>query len=86
MSMISRPLGLALLAGATLVCIDGVNAQDSRPTPERNTDSRQDKKIGDKAIRQASQLFQKTCVRCHVIPDPAVRTDRGWLDQVNRTA
>ena len=38
------------------------------------------------AIQRAGQVFQKSCAKCHVVPDPAVRTDRSWLDQVNRTA
>ncbi len=38
------------------------------------------------AIKHAGQVFEKRCAQCHVIPDPGVRTDRGWLDQVNRTA
>ncbi len=38
------------------------------------------------AIKHAGEIFQKRCTHCHVIPDPAVRTDQGWLDQVNRTA
>ena len=38
------------------------------------------------AIRSAGQIFQKSCARCHVIPDPDNRTDRAWLDQVKRTA
>ncbi len=38
------------------------------------------------AIRSAGQVFQKRCAHCHVIPDPKNRTDRAWLDQINRTA
>lgn len=41
---------------------------------------------GRKAIEAAGLVFQKSCASCHSIPDPSVRTDRGWLDQVNRTA
>jgi mono/diheme cytochrome c family protein len=31
-------------------------------------------------------MFQQRCANCHAVPDPALRTDRAWLDQVNRTA
>ena len=34
----------------------------------------------------AGRLFLARCAACHSIPDPALRTDRAWLDQVNRTA
>lgn len=39
-----------------------------------------------KAIEAAGLVFQRRCASCHTIPDPSVRTDRGWLDQLNRTA
>lgn len=39
-----------------------------------------------KAIQRAGKIFENRCARCHVIPDPEHRTDRAWLDQVNRTA
>jgi len=35
---------------------------------------------------EAATLFQDRCATCHTVPDPALRTDRAWLDQVNRTA
>ena len=31
-------------------------------------------------------LFAKQCASCHSVPDPAIRTDMAWLDQVNRTS
>jgi mono/diheme cytochrome c family protein len=34
----------------------------------------------------AGALFRTRCAACHAVPDPALRTDRAWLDQVNRTA
>jgi len=34
----------------------------------------------------AGALFEKRCAHCHTVPDPAIRTDRAWLDQVNRTS
>ncbi len=34
----------------------------------------------------AGKLFQARCAQCHTVPDPAIRTDLAWLDQVNRTA
>ena len=34
---------------------------------------------------EAAALFAKSCSNCHTAPDPAVRTDLAWLDQVNRT-
>ena len=34
----------------------------------------------------AAKLFQHSCASCHTVPDPAIRTDRAWLDQVRRTA
>ena len=33
----------------------------------------------------AGEVFRARCATCHAIPDPALRTDRAWLDQVNRT-
>ena len=32
------------------------------------------------------KLFAKQCASCHSVPDPAIRTDMAWLDQVNRTS
>mgnify|MGYP002624319455 CR=1 FL=1 len=34
----------------------------------------------------AADVFRARCAHCHTIPDPALRTDRAWIDQVNRTA
>ncbi len=31
-------------------------------------------------------LFGKSCAGCHAVPDPEIRTDRAWLDQVHRTS
>jgi len=33
----------------------------------------------------AGKLFTDRCADCHAVPDPAVRTDRAWLDQIKRT-
>jgi hypothetical protein len=38
---------------------------------------------GDK---KTQQLFVKQCAGCHSVPDPAIRTDMAWLDQVSRTS
>ncbi|MGQ0612683.1 MAG: hypothetical protein ACT4PV_02880 [Planctomycetaceae bacterium] len=34
----------------------------------------------------AARLFASRCASCHTVPDPSLRTDRAWLDQVNRTS
>ena len=34
----------------------------------------------------AGEIFQARCASCHTVPDPALRTDRAWLDQIKRTA
>jgi len=34
----------------------------------------------------AGEVFQARCASCHAVPDPALRTDRAWLDQIKRTA
>lgn len=34
----------------------------------------------------AAKLFTSRCASCHTVPDPAIRTDLAWLDQVNRTS
>lgn len=31
------------------------------------------------------QIFAARCASCHTVPDLDLRTDRAWLDQVNRT-
>ena len=33
-----------------------------------------------------ADYFQARCAQCHTVPDPAIRTDLAWLDQVERTA
>ncbi len=33
-----------------------------------------------------AEMFRQRCSSCHTVPDPEIRTDRAWLDQVNRTA
>ena len=33
----------------------------------------------------AAALFAGRCATCHAVPDPALRMDLAWLDQVNRT-
>jgi hypothetical protein len=35
--------------------------------------------------QEAAALFAERCSTCHAVPDPALRTDRAWLDQVRRT-
>lgn len=35
--------------------------------------------------QEAATLFAERCSTCHTVPDPALRTDRAWLDQVRRT-
>ena len=35
---------------------------------------------------EVGEMFKARCAQCHTVPDPQVRTDRAWLDQVNRTA
>lgn len=32
------------------------------------------------------KLFVQRCATCHNVPDPAIRSDMAWLDQVNRTS
>ncbi|MHC4957725.1 MAG: hypothetical protein ACYTGN_05060 [Planctomycetota bacterium] len=34
----------------------------------------------------AAKLFAARCATCHTVPDPGVRTDAAWLEQVDRTA
>ncbi|MDH3590921.1 MAG: hypothetical protein OER88_03530 [Planctomycetota bacterium] len=34
----------------------------------------------------AGKIFAARCATCHVIPDPALRTDRAWLAQVKETS
>jgi mono/diheme cytochrome c family protein len=36
--------------------------------------------------KSAGAVFRARCAACHTVPDPALRTDRAWLDQINRTA
>ena len=35
--------------------------------------------------QSAGDLFTARCANCHTIPDPSLRTDLAWLDQINRT-
>lgn len=35
---------------------------------------------------QVAELFRAACASCHVAPDPAIDTDRAWLQQVEDTA
>jgi hypothetical protein len=37
------------------------------------------------ADEDVGKTFQERCAKSHTVPDPAIRTDRAWLDQVNRT-
>ena len=32
------------------------------------------------------RYFRTNCAACHAVPDPAIATDRAWLDQVRRTS
>ncbi len=38
------------------------------------------------AASESTALFNARCALCHTVPDPALRPDRAWLDQVHRTA
>ncbi|MHC4407517.1 MAG: hypothetical protein ACYS0E_05585 [Planctomycetota bacterium] len=38
------------------------------------------------AGESVGKMFGKRCAACHTVPDPAIRTDLAWLDQVNRTS
>lgn len=40
----------------------------------------------DKPEPEVARMFKHRCASCHAVPDPDVRTDRAWLDQVKRTA
>ena len=31
------------------------------------------------------EIFTARCASCHTVPDPGMRTDLAWLDQINRT-
>ena len=33
-----------------------------------------------------AKMFGSRCATCHTVPDPQVRSDLAWLDQVNRTS
>lgn len=33
----------------------------------------------------AGEIFAARCASCHTVPDPGLRTDLAWLDQINRT-
>ncbi len=32
-----------------------------------------------------AEIFTAQCASCHTVPDPGMRTDLAWLDQINRT-
>jgi hypothetical protein len=32
-----------------------------------------------------AELWAARCAACHTVPDPGLRADRAWLDQVRRT-
>jgi cytochrome c2 len=34
----------------------------------------------------AGRMFAQRCAGCHTVPDPEIRTDLAWLDQVKRTS
>ena len=34
---------------------------------------------------QTGKLFQRSCAGCHTVPDPGIRTDRVWLQQIQQT-
>jgi len=40
---------------------------------------------GDDDGADPAALYRGRCATCHAIPDPGLRTDRAWLDQVHRT-
>jgi len=35
--------------------------------------------------QSAGETFTTQCASCHTVPDPGLRTDLAWLDQINRT-
>ena len=35
--------------------------------------------------QSAGEIFAARCASCHTVPDPGLRTDLAWLDQINRT-
>jgi hypothetical protein len=37
-------------------------------------------------VAEAGALFERRCASCHALPDPALRTDRAWLERVRDTA
>lgn len=37
-------------------------------------------------VAEAGALFESRCASCHSMPDPALRTDRAWIERVQRTA
>lgn len=46
---------------------------------------RHDRPDGKNAVAQAGKMFMSRCASCHSIPDPRLRSDRSWIEQVNRT-
>ncbi len=61
----------ALAAGAAALLPGAVLA---RPAEERP------------GAEDPARVFGERCASCHAVPDPDLRTDRAWLDQVRRTA
>ncbi|MFT5291530.1 MAG: hypothetical protein ACI8QS_003664 [Planctomycetota bacterium] len=46
----------------------------------------QEDAIPRQRMEKAGALFSKSCIGCHLPPDPAQATDRAWLTQVADTA
>ena len=40
---------------------------------------------GQEHGHSAGEVFAARCANCHTVPDVSLRTDRVWLDQINRT-
>ncbi len=73
---------LNLLALTALMALTApLTAARLAPSPVRQDD-------GPKAaeIAQAGELFQRSCMACHLPPDPELPRDRAWLNQVKDTA
>jgi len=41
--------------------------------------------VAEAGESDAAKLFSTQCAACHTVPDPVVRTDRAWIDQVAYT-
>ena len=37
-------------------------------------------------VEDAGRLFAARCASCHTLPDKALKGDRAWIGQVERTA